>query len=54
MKTEGEHRFTNGIAISGSLEKEQIKSVLQHEFAHNELYTMTTFGQMILYSHKIF
>lgn len=52
MKTEGEHRFTNGIAISESLAKERIKPVLQHEFAHNELYTMTTFGQMILMLEK--
>ena len=52
MKTEGEHRFTNGIAISESLEKERINSVLQHEFTHDELYTTTTFGQMVLMLEK--
>lgn len=52
MQTEGEHRFTNGIAIDEQLDRERVNSVLQHEFAHNELYTMTTFGQMLLMLEK--
>lgn len=52
MKIEGEHRFTNGIAISEFLESERIKPVLQHELVHHELYTKTTFGQMILMLEK--
>ena len=52
MKTEGEYRFTNGTAIDEQLDRNRVKSVLQHEFVHNKLYTETTFGQIILMLEK--
>lgn len=52
MQTEAEHRFTNGMAIDEQLDTDRVYSVLQHEFVHNELYTLTTYGQMVLMLEK--
>ncbi|MGF6991234.1 hypothetical protein M2150_002508 [Lachnospiraceae bacterium PM6-15] len=52
MKEEGQFRFTNGIAIDADLESERVKAVINHEYTHQKLYSMTTYGQMVLMLEK--
>lgn len=52
MKDEGQFRFTNGAVIDTDLEFDRINSVINHEFIHSQLYSMTTYGQMVLMLDK--
>lgn len=52
MNIEGEFRFTNGAAIDTGLSEDRIASVINHEYAHNQLYSSTTYGQVILMLEK--
>ena len=52
MKNEGQFRFTNGIAINNDLEFDRINAVIKHEFTHDQLYSKTTYGQIVLMLEK--
>lgn len=52
MKNEGQFRFTNGIAINHDLEFDRINAVVNHEFTHEQLYSKTTYGQIVLMLEK--
>jgi hypothetical protein len=52
MKDEGQYRFTNGIAIDNDLEFDRINAVVKHEFTHDQLYSKTTYGQIVLMLEK--
>ena len=44
INIEGEFRFTNGAAIDTGLSEDRIASVISHEYANNQLYSLTTYG----------
>lgn len=52
MHTEGEFNYTNGGLINSRLDMNRIASVSRHEAQHAELYSITTFGQLILMLEK--
>lgn len=52
MHTEGEFNYTNGSLINSRLDMSRIASVSRHEAQHAELYSITTFGQLILMLEK--
>lgn len=52
MNDEGQFRFTNGSVINNDLALHRINAVVNHEFTHSQLYSMTTYGQMVLMLEK--
>lgn len=52
MNDEGQFRFTNGIVIDTDLKFDRVNSVVNHEFIHSQLYSMTTYGQIVLMLEK--
>lgn len=52
MADEGQFRYTNGTVIDGNLSSSRVDSVINHEFVHSQLYSMTTYGQMMMMLEK--
>ena len=49
---EGQFRFTNGTAVEKDLGSDRKNAVVNHEFVHSQLYSMTTYGQIVLMLEK--
>ncbi|MCR1990123.1 hypothetical protein NSB24_28530 [Blautia coccoides] len=52
MGDEGQFRFTNGTAVEKDLGSDRKNAVVNHEFVHSQLYSMTTYGQIVLMLEK--
>lgn len=52
MSDEGQFRFTNGAVIERNLEFDRKNAVVNHEFIHSQLYSMTIYGQIVLMLDK--
>ncbi|WP_155832617.1 hypothetical protein [Butyrivibrio sp. AE3006] len=52
MSDEGQFRNTNGIIVNSQDDRERMKNAIEHEYAHQILYILTTYGQMMLMLEK--
>lgn len=52
MLNEGEFRYTNGIVVEKNLEASRTGLVINHEFTHQQMYTKSTYGQMLMMIEK--
>lgn len=52
MSEEGQFRFTNGAVIERNLESGRKSAVVNHEFIHIQLYSRTTYGQIVMMLEK--